>query len=228
MTTETYDVLFNGCYGGFSFPQEFMEAVFEIYPPESELGRQLWDKVEIENFAWNDAEAEAYKANSKINHYYRVHGVEPFKHTYNRLVIESFVRDYKDKIFKMDRSPHVSDYVTQNISSGDLPVYYINYLDVDDGPWRTAPEIIAMARVQGLVDDPSPDKCSSSRIRTAKVPVGYKYEISEYDGKETVYKKSPYREIIGELVELYKTHDESKLGPLTRQLLDGTLMPNDI
>lgn len=231
--TATYDVLYNACYGGgLSFPKSFREAVFEAYPPESELGGQLWEKDTTTCFAWSDADIEAFHKNPSIHHCFKVVRLEPFKHGYHRLVTQSMPIDRSGEASKtrINAWEYVSEYVTKGVG---FPIYHLE-LELDFvSPWRTAPEIIGMAHEHRIMNTlvEGHIACSlnsSTLIKVAKIPVGYKYAISEYDGKEMVHKIAPHNQIIQELVELYRTRDESKLSALTRQLLDGTLMPRDI
>jgi hypothetical protein len=230
-TAATYDVLYNACYGdGLSFSKSFRESVFEAYPPESELGSQLWEKETSIHFAWSDADVEAFHKNPTIHHCFKIIRLEPFKHGYNRLVTQSrpIDRSGENRINAME---YVSEYVTKGMG---FPIYHLELeiAFVFDSPWRTAPEIIAMAHEHGLIDkfveEHTGSLDSSTLIKVEKIPVGYNYTISEYDGKENVHKIAPHSQIIQELVELYRTRDESHLGPLTRQLLDGTLKANNI
>ena len=55
---EFYEVLHNDCYGGFHFPTEFLEKVFQTYPPHSDVGKSLWRKENITKFISPDEESE--------------------------------------------------------------------------------------------------------------------------------------------------------------------------
>jgi hypothetical protein len=83
--------------------------------------------------------------------------------------------------------------------------------------WRTTPEIVQMAKQEGLVGKSYGATC----LAVAKVPVGYEYSIREYDGMESISAKCPIDEILAEMVKLIQSGKQDAEHPLTRKLLEN-------
>lgn len=216
----SYEVLYNACYGGFFFPQSFLDAVFEAFPPESPLGAKLW-QVGNTNILSEDETPDPTWI-----YYNKIVGTVPFAHGYERLMLRMFTRESDGTFTPGDIQTKPSQYVRKSVTG----VIYFMATYYYDRTWRTSPEIIAMAREHDLISANHDDSLfhGGTELQVATIPVGYDYEIRDYNGKENIRKKVPYRQIICELIELYKTRDESALSPLTRALLDGSLSAKSI
>lgn len=55
------------------------------------------------------------------------------------------------------------------------------------------------------------------------IPEGYDYEIHEYDGLEAVYPVFPYKEVISDLVNHYRTGQSEFKSKLTQRVIDGEI-----
>jgi hypothetical protein len=109
---------------------------------------------------------------------------------------------------KFEPKAEITKYITK-----DDKTYY--YLGNSEHTWREVPEVIAMAKECDILKK----KIGYSKLHVAKVPLGYKYQIHEYDGMESVKVMIPYKEIIQELLDYIKNQDKTKLNSLTQKLL---------
>lgn len=195
---ETYEVLYSDDH--FEFPEEFVEQVFKLYPPESEVGMKLW-KTETHKrpFIWSKEES----IDPSLKQYYKVEDEEPFAHGYNRLIgLDIFIGTYTSRI-------PCNEYLTK-----DRKAYY--YLSCHESHWRDVPEIIALAKSADIIN-------KENGLKIATVPAGYSYRIEEYDGMESVIVQFPYRQVIRELIQALKENSQDGFGPITKKLVDGSM-----
>jgi hypothetical protein len=212
--SETYEVIYNSVYGGFSFPDKFVHKVFERYPPDStELGKSLFRPERCGIFVEQDGVPPLGADGQPPNFYYEVVKKEPFVNGYMRCFTTRYSRQnngtYKASSCVFDKS---SNYVTKD----NIKYYFISGFVQWEYTWRESPEVIAMAKEHGLFR-----KGSALAIDT--VPVGYDYNINEYDGLETVVPLFPYRKVIGELIECIKTGKQDGLGVMSKKLVSGEM-----
>lgn len=203
-TNDYYEVLYNDCYGGFDLPDSFVEKVFEKYPPDSEVGESLFSADKYVTFVRED------DSTIPDNHYYKITESIPLHNGYFRVRSKYYFKN-KDGTFN-ERSRECTDYVTK-----DYEKYY--YLSCDRFGWRDSAEVIEMARTEGIIGV----KHGHSLVQVQKVPIGYIYDINEYDGKESVGYHIPYNIVIQELVHCVKTGDKTKFSPLTLKIIDGSV-----
>jgi hypothetical protein len=196
-----YEVLYNRCYGGFSFPDDFVEKVFEKYPPETEVGSKLFEKAHCNIFRHDD------EIDPSLVTHYIIEGKEPFKNGYSFMILKTIFKDHK-----FEPEAGKTKYITK-----DDKTYY--YLDNNEHTWREVPEVIAMAKECDILKK----KIGYSKLHVAKVPIGYKYHIREYDGMESVDIIIPYKNTIQELLDYIKNQDKTKLSSLTQKLLSEEL-----
>ena len=201
--SEYYEVLYNTCYGGFSFPDDFTEKVFEKYPPETEVGSKLFKEDPHVKIIRPDQELDDPSWMS----YYIIEGKEPFKHGYSFMILKQVFKDSKYK-FEAKKT----HYITK-----DDKTYY--FLSSNEYNWRDSPEVIALARESNILKT----KIGYSKLAVAKVPIGFTYHIREYDGMESVNIVIPYKQTIQELLNYIKNQDKSKLSALTQKLLSEEL-----
>ncbi len=88
--------------------------------------------------------------------------------------------------------------------------------DKKDNPWRTSPEIIQILRENNWITN----KKYRTQWAIAKIPIEYKYRITEYDGEETVHIVCPTSEIITDLLNIIENKKPTiQLNKLTQELL---------
>lgn len=195
---DTYDVLYNTCYGGFDFPTEFIEKVFKAYPPNTELGKKIWKSEDIACFIPPDNQVPTDRKS-----YYKITEYEPF--------CDGFWRTVCTMTYDGSQRYECNSYIT------DKTNYYHLSCSQFRRVWRTSPEIIQMARQDGFIGK----DLHGTYLAVAKVPVGYEYSIREYDGMETVFAKCPTEEILAEMVELIQGRKQDAEHPLTQKLLEN-------
>jgi hypothetical protein len=204
-----YEVMFNTCYGGYSLPVSFVEEVFKLYPPETEVGKKLFPPVsEYEHFLikgetpdpeWNGSYHEIHPETKDLAHGYKyISIINYFKNT-----------TYKEK-------PKLTQYITK-----DYKTYYFltNYCH----KFRDCPEVIALGKQHNLFSKKGKkDEKGKRRItdlRLAKVPIGYGYSIREYDGMESVSIKPDVSGVLTELLAYIDSRDEGSLGIMSKMLV---------
>lgn len=211
--SSTYEVMYNTCYGGFSFPLEFVKLVFEKYPPHTTVGEQLWRKCsEHEHFI-----QPGVTPDPSWTYYQEIVAQKPFVEGYNYVFIKTYRKYEETGEFKLGPVGYRPD-TTRYISADNASFYFLSEHETG---WRDSPEVIALAKEFGLF---GPDK----QLALDTVPVGYDYDVDEYDGKESIKVLFPYRKVVSELVAALKSGDHGVLGSLSKQLLDGTLDPKTI
>lgn len=203
--SEYYEVMYNSTYGGFRFPNSFVKKVFEKYPPDSEIGSKLFDKVsEYEHFISKDE-----IPNAEWNSYHLVEGRVPFIHGYNFLILKTVFKPAPN-----DQPARKSNYLTKN----DKDYYFLTEYMRE---WRDSPEVIELAREYDLFN-----KCENLKI--TKVPKYFTYHVHEYDGMENIITEFPYRNIIQELLNHIDGKEIGELSELTKRLLDKKMSVADI
>ena len=203
----SYEVLYNSCYGGFSFPEEFIKEAFRRFPPESEEGKQLW-KPTGDYFIQADDPVPVGKW------IHRIVNTEDFCHGYKWIYYERI----NDKGKPEEYQSHISK--PSNYCTKDFKTYYFVHRSYSHA-WRTLPVIIAMAREFNLLHT----KHRHTEMRIAKVPADYDFRIREYDGMETVCITCPTEAILADLVRMVRVGNSgdapAEPHPLTKRLLDG-------
>lgn len=192
--SEFYEVLYEDEYGaGLFFPKELTLEAFKRFPPESEVGKDLWDKT-IDCIL---KEGEEVPENRK--HYYRIVETKEFCNGYMWLRLQQF-----DKQKENAKSPSstFSLYVTR-----DFKDYY--YVRCNSDAWRDNKKIILLVKEMEI------------DIPIYKVPKDYDYYIDEYDGKETVVIDFPSKRVIEDLLGVILKKEGSEIHPLTQKLLNG-------
>jgi hypothetical protein len=129
MSEEYYEVLYIPRYGGgLSFPDDFMNEVFQMYPPESEIGQELWRKT------YDIILREGEEVPEGKKHYYRIIGTEEFCNGYVWLQIQNETGT---------KTKTSSKYCTKDFKS-----YY--FIGCDNYNWRDSKEIIALVKEKGI------------------------------------------------------------------------------
>ena len=201
-----YEVLYNDCYGGFDFPEEFDELVFNTYPPHTPEGLKLFrPKVDILVVKLGE------KPEGNPNDYYEIVESAPMDNGYTKVKLRNYrYIQNKDSYDAWNRKPF--SYATR-----DFKTYYP--ISIEKYRCRASKPLIEMVKAHGLIGI----KIKYSKLAIEKIRNGYKYDIREYDGLESVEELFPYREVINQLVDCIKTKDESRLGPLAQRILEGKL-----
>jgi hypothetical protein len=192
--SEFYEVLYEDNYGaGLRFPSEVVLEAFKRFPPESEVGKDLWDKT-IDCIL---QEGEEVPENRR--YYQRIVETKEFCNGYVWLRLQNF-----DKQKESDITPSstFSKYVTKDFKS-----YY--FIRCNRYAWRANKEIISLVK-EMEVDIP-----------IYQVPKDYPYYIEEYDGMETVVVDFPSRQVIEDLMGIISKKEGGEVHPLTQRLLDG-------
>lgn len=209
---DTYEVVHNICYGGFSLPLAFVEKVFEAFPPETPLGKKLFEDTRESRFI-----EEGIAPNPSWTTYYTVKNKVPFFHGYQKYVsIMNFSTASGAFI------PIAKEF-DRYVSKDGIMFYYLAENRFCN-TWRSAPEIIQMMKNEGLIGN----KFGTTFLEIDKVPVGYDFDIDDYDGKETVRIFFPYRKVIGELLEAIRSQNTDSLGEMSKKLLSGEVNVKDI
>jgi hypothetical protein len=196
----SYEVLYNTCYGGFGFPNTFIDEVFRSFPPESEEGKELWKPTKDSFIAENDPVPEGRFVQRIVN-------TEEFCHGYKWIYYESINKTGKPSTYQHSLHKR-SRYCTKDFTN----IYYVN----ENNKWRTSPTVIHMARKHNLIGV----KHGCTELNIARVPMHYTHYIKEYDGMESVKVECPTEQILVDLLK--KIQEEShEVHPLTQQLLDG-------
>lgn len=199
--SDYYEVLYIPEYGGgLSFPRDFVEEVFLRFPPESEVGKELWRKT-IDLIL-----QEGEEVPSDRQHHYRIIETKEFCNGYKFLKVTSH---HKDERF--NRKNNVLNEEYSRYCTKDFKDYY--YVTCNRFSWRDVPEIIALVKEQEL------------DIPVRKVPKGYDYYIREYDGMECVKIECPTSKIIEDLLGIIAKKDVT-VHALTQKLLDGESLIN--
>ncbi len=192
--SEFYEVLYEDNYGaGLTFPSEVVLEAFKRFPPESEVGKDLWDKT-IDCIL---QEGEEVPENRR--YYQRIVEKNEFCNGYMWLRLQQF-----DKQKESDKPPSstFSKYVTKNFKD-----YY--FISCNRYRWRANKEIISLVK-EMEVDIP-----------IYQVPKDYPYYIEEYDGQETVVIDFPSRQVIEDLMGIISKKEGGEVHPLTQRLLNG-------
>ncbi len=192
--SEFYEVLYEDNYGaGLRFPSEVVLEAFKRFPPESEVGKDLWDKT-IDCIL---QEGEEIPENRR--YYQRIVETKEFCNGYVWLRLQEF-----DKQKESDKPPSstFSKYVTK-----DFKEYY--FIACNRYRWRANKEIISLVKEMDI------------DIPIYQVPKDYPYYIEEYDGQETVVIDFPSKQVIEDLMGIISKKEGGEVHPLTQRLLNG-------
>lgn len=215
--SETYDVIYNTCYGGFSYPYEFVEKVFKMWPPHTPQGQWLFracSKFESETKIEPGTEP-----NLEWSSYNEIVGREEYIEGFERLHTVYYVRQKDNAETPWKKVGIKAKLYIQHTESKKL--YFLSEHVYGDA-WRALPELVELVKSEGLIQT-----CfNHAKLAIAEVPNDYTFDIQEYDGKESVIPLFPYHEVIRELVQYAKDHDESKLSPLALKAVRGELPAN--
>lgn len=201
MTLETYKVLYNNHYGGFSLPNDVYEEMFKRFPPGTTIGDQLFYESKNTRFV-----KEGDTPNPEWTVYYLITRYEDFCDGLKRVYYKSYNKSTGNYTHEIE-----SDIVT------DGTKYYSLYPYPSD-EWRTCPEVIQYVEDKGYIGK----RFGQTTLQIATLPVGYSVGINEYDGKETIYPVCPTIEIIADLLHIIKFGSKNSLNCLTQKLLNGT------
>ncbi len=192
--SEFYEVLYEDNYGaGLTFPNEVVLEAFKRFPPESEVGKDLWYKA----FECILQEGEEVPENRR--YYQRIVETKEFCNGYMWLKLQNFD---KQKESYITPSSTFSKYVTKDFKS-----YY--FIRCNRYAWRANKEIISLVK-EMEVDIPM-----------YQVPKDYPYYIEEYDGMETVIVDFPSKQVIEDLMGIISKKEGGEVHPLTQRLLNG-------
>ena len=192
--SDFYEVLYEDNYGrGLTFPTEVVLEAFKRFPPESEVGKDLWDKT----FDCILQDGEEVPEDRSV--YQRIMETKEFCNGYVWLRLQNFD---KQKETSKPPSSTFSKYVTK-----DFKDYY--FVCCNRYAWRSNKEIISLVKEMGV------------DIPIYQVPKDYPYYIKEYDGQETVVIDFPSRQVIEDLLGIISKKEVDGVHPLTQRLLNG-------
>lgn len=207
--TDYYEVIYNTCYGGYSFSDEFAEELFRRYPPHTEVGAKLFKPVShYERFClFGEEPKEEWKGSYQQIEEKRE--LVPGTEDYYYLFTTSY---HNGKTFSFGKQSKKSGYITR-----DYKTFY--FLSTHEHQWRDKPEVIALGRELDLFGKKGTGRMKCTELAVAKVPVGYGYSIKEYDGMESVSIKPYINEVLTELLAYIDTRDEASLGVMSKKLV---------
>lgn len=167
MSTDTYDVLINGCYGHFAFPAEFVETVFLRFPPDSHVGSKLFPRAKEPLHLITPAE----EPDLEWKKYYVIQGVVPLSGNYQCILADLFVRHGSGFHRFAEAYPF--------FATADMTTYF--YLrDFTAYEWRTNTTVINAAREANIIGNQRGD----SLLQIAKVPIHCGFHIVSDIGRE--------------------------------------------
>ncbi len=197
-----YEVLYNSFYGVFSFSRDFVEKVFRLYPPHTDVGKLLWENDAVATFVLPDEVAP------EKNHY-KIKDYIPFCEGYWIAVCDSF--SYGE--YRYTSKSYITDKHGQYYFLSECPYKRV---------WRTTPEVIAMAKAENIVNVGESDSEEPEHdLSIAHIPDDYTFTIKQCDGMETVTPVCPVETLLADMVRVIKTGSQGYLHPLTQRLLDG-------
>jgi len=196
-----YEVMYNTCYGGYGFSDDFCEELFRRYPPHTEIGAKLF-RPSRDRFCFPGEEPNPEWSGT----YVQIHPQrDPITGT------DGYCYLYTSSHFRGKRSnePRRSDYIARD----NKHVYFLSIHETD---WRDSPEVIALGKEWGLFGKRG---AHGTNLALARIPVGYGFSIHEYDGMERVAVECDVVQIITELLSYIDTRSEDSLGPMSKRLV---------
>jgi hypothetical protein len=167
MTTETYGVLLNSCYGSFGFPHEFVVKVFALFPPHTEIGARLFPQINSQRHIIGPS---VQPAQSWTN-YHVIQAVEPLTGSYQLVSADMFVRFGSGYHKFVEAEPF--------FATADMTTYY-SLRDFNAYDWRTNAEILRLACTEGIIGK----EHGSALLRVERVPIHCGFHIINDSGKE--------------------------------------------
>ncbi len=198
--TETYEVLHNVAYGGFHFPQDVVTEAFDLYPPGTPLGDKLFHPETSEHYI-----AEGQTPDPEWKFYNIITGYEEMNEEYK------FV-NYKT-VSKKSPEPSKEKTNTGVLTKGDGIFYRLSMYP--GSFWRSCPEIIALMKEFDYIGK----HVRHTTFAISTIPVGYSFDIDEYDGMETVCPVCPTDAIIQDLLDIIQNGKKEGFNSLTQKLL---------
>ena len=219
---ECFEVLINNTYGGFHIPTQVRDEIFKLHPPHTEEGQKLFNKADTPVYISEDNIPE------DVKYYIIALEYEDFIGEYKKVIGE-----YVNKLSEPEsrRKNDLYNYVTR----GDGLYYssepYIGYgYDTNGRIWREHKDVIRLCKELDYIDKEfdfeyysrpgRPLKCKNTIV---KIPVERKYNITDYDGLESIELKPIAKKVIKDLLRIIQTGDRTNLNEATEQLLNGEI-----
>jgi hypothetical protein len=242
MTTTTY-VLFNNCFGGFSFNHNFVLDLFKRFLPTTSEGSELFPET---NFYKNqtetipffddyhfiveyDYDGSMYKEfnyikNMKTNKFYFLqthmteHRANPniIKFLFERadaLSEEEFNSEY-DKLISKTMFPSEREQIVSPDCSKKFTIHN----------WKNCDILVSHFLTIGISG-------SLSNLKIERVKPHLEWSVSEYDGSESIVVKFDYYNMISELVrelQINKINPSSECSEMISKLIRGEMTIDDL
>jgi hypothetical protein len=208
MESDTYEVLYNSCYGKFDMPDGMIKEIFKLYPPHSEIGSIFFNEERFIHFI---EEEEEPHPSWKFYMYNIIRKREPYIDGYSKLW-------FKHKInTNIIPSHYIQNDITKKIYFEELREFHKET--------RKSPELIKLLKDGGHIGK----QFSFTLLKIAKIPNYYDFHIDDYNGgKETIVPLFPYRETVAELLTYIDDRDETKLSVITKKLVKKEMTQSEI
>lgn len=198
------EILINRCYGGFSIPDDVRDAIFDLHPPHTELGAQFFAKQDYVVYTQeqDDIDKDYILASDGYTDYrggYRyVKGwIVNKRHGRVGQTMNSFVVDSNNTVW---------------------------YIEPDDSNlWRTHIDVIRLCKEMRYIGK----KIGYTKLGIAECPKGYKYSITDYDGREGLDIIPPMEAVLQDMLRIIKGETDFEKNPLTEKLVSGELSIGD-
>jgi hypothetical protein len=227
-------VLYNCCFGGFSFNRKFVEALFQRFPPSSPEGEKLFPEsksirdlgtYELQPFFGDyhfliESESDRYEGyepcyikDLKTNKIYYL-TEHMTKHRANPDIIK-FLFERVDMMSEDEFNKELK--IKEIISKDNTKKFSINN-------WKESEQLVSHMLTLGISG-----RCANLHIEQVKPELTWR--ISEYDGSEAVHVKFDYYTLISELVhelQINKINPSSNCSEMMSKIIKGEMTIQDL
>ena len=242
MTTTTY-VLFNNCFGGFSFNHNFVLDLFKRFLPTTSEGAELFPEIPFNKnqtvtipffddyhfIVEYEYDGSVYKEfnyikNIKTNKFYFVQ-THMEEHRANPNIIK-FLFERADALSEEDFNIQYDKLISKIIFESER-----KQIVSPDGSkkftihnWKNSDILVSYFLTIGISG-----YCANLKI--AKVKPGLEWSVNEYDGSESIVVKFDYYNMISELVrelQINKINPSSECSEMISKLIRGEITIDDL
>lgn len=241
-------VLYNSCYGGFSFNRDFIIALFKRFPPCSPEGNTLFAEIDLDcddlvrsyelkpffgdyYFLHDIAEADIAKAdtyegyepsyieNRKTNKVYYIH-TQMEKERSNPNIIK-FLFERADSMTEEEFNIEYDNILTEWLSDLEREQLLTKnkVKKFSIHNWKDSSILVSHMLVRNISG-------SYADLQIQQIKPGMSWSISEYDGVESVIIKFDYYKIITELVnelQINQIEPSSTCSELLQSVIRGEI-----